>query len=126
MHGLETLVRLNGPEKRQPHPLRLHPRIWALRRQIRGMAVGSEYIAWLYHCLYKYADQFVTRPIYKPEEGWDDFEALQQVTLGDMMEHSLKEMFRRRTSAPDVIDQSHGKDMTPAGSRMNPAMGKES
>ncbi len=29
------------------------------------------------------------RPHYRPEEGWDDLEALQQVTLGDMMEERL-------------------------------------
>jgi hypothetical protein len=100
MHGLETLMRLNNAERPEPHPLRLHPRIRALRRQIGGMAVGGEYLAWLRHCLYKYADQIVARPHYSPGEGWDDLEALQQLALGEMMEASLREMI-----APDPLDE---------------------
>ena len=45
MHGLEHIIRMNSAQKRIPHPLRLHPRIWALRQQIHGMAIrpsGSE------------------------------------------------------------------------------------
>lgn len=98
MHGLEILTRLNSAEKRQSHPLRLHPRIWVLRQQIRGMAVASEYIAWLYHCLYKYADQIVVRPQYQSDKGWDDLEALQQLTLGEMNEAWLRETCQRSRS----------------------------
>ncbi len=90
MHGLELITRINSKIQRIPHPLRMHPRIYALRRSIRGMAVQSEYVSRLYAALYKYADQFVTRPHYKPDEGWDDLEALQQVTLGDWMEESIR------------------------------------
>jgi len=50
----------------------------------------AEHKSRLYAALYKYADQFVERPHYKPEEGWDDLEALQQVTLGDWMEESIR------------------------------------
>ena len=89
MHALEIITRLNGETQRAPHPLRLHPRIYALRRLIRGMGVGSEYVSRLYSALYKYADQIVERPHYKSEEGWDDFETLQQVTLSDWMETSI-------------------------------------
>jgi hypothetical protein len=92
MHGLELITRINSATKRKPHPLRMHPRIYALRRSIRGMAVSSEYVSRLYAALYKYADQFVERPHYKPEEGWDDLEALQQVTLGDWMEESIRRL----------------------------------
>ena len=90
MHGLELITRINSETQRVAHPLRMHPRIYALRRSIRGMAVSSEYVSRLYVALYKYADQFVERPHYKPEEGWDDLEALQQVTLGDWMEESIR------------------------------------
>jgi len=89
MHGLEYITRVNGQQQRQPHPLRLHPRIWALRQQIRRMAVGSEYVARLYAALYQYADQIISRPADVGEHGWDDLEALQQVTLGDWMEERL-------------------------------------
>jgi hypothetical protein len=47
------------------------------------------YRAALHRSLGRYADQLVSRPRYRPEEGWDDLEALQQVTLGDMMEERL-------------------------------------
>ena len=79
MHGLEHIIRMNSAQKRIPHPLRLHPRIWALRQQIHGMAISSEYVSRLFSCLYIYAEQLVTLS----EDGWDAFEALQQVTLGD-------------------------------------------
>ena len=91
MHGLELITRINSATRRVPHPLRMHPRIYALRKSIRGMAVSSEYVSRLYAALYKYADQFVDRPHYPPEEGWDDLEALQQVTLTDWMEEKLRE-----------------------------------
>jgi len=90
MHGLEIITRLNSTIQRAPHPLRMHPRIAALRRSIRGMAVQSEYASRLYATLDKYADQLIDRPHYKAEEGLDDLEALQQVTLGDWMEESIR------------------------------------
>ena len=96
MHGLELIARINSESRREPHPLRLHPRIYALRRAIAGMAIASEYRARLYAALYRYADQVVARPVYKPDEGWDDLEALQQVTLGDWMEEALRDGFRHR------------------------------
>lgn len=89
MHGLEVITRLNSTIQRAPHPLRMHPRIAALRRSIGSMSVQSEYVTRLYAALYKYADQLIDRHYY-PEEGWDDFEALQQVTLGDWMEESIR------------------------------------
>ena len=90
MHGLELITRINSETPRAEHPLRMHPRIYALRQSIGGMAVQGVYKSRLYAALYKYADQFVERPHYKPEEGWDDLEALQQVTLGDWMEESIR------------------------------------
>lgn len=97
MHGLDQIIRINSAVKRVPHPLRLHPRIYDLRRRIRGMAVGSDYVARLYASLYKYADQIIERPEFPPDEGWDDFEALQQVTLGDWMEESIMAHYGDKT-----------------------------
>lgn len=96
MHGLEIITRINSENRPTPHPLRMHPRIYALRQSIRGMAVQSEYVSRLYAALYRYADQIIERPFYKPEDGWDDFEALQQVTLGDWMEESVLDTLKRR------------------------------
>jgi hypothetical protein len=90
MNGLATLTRLNRAMDVEPHPLAQHPRIQALRRQIREMGVPSDYMSRLYHSLYKYADQIVEKPEYGPGEGWDDLEALQQVTLEDMTERWLR------------------------------------
>jgi hypothetical protein len=86
MHGLELIIRRNALAKEVPHPLRLHPKIWALRCAILGMGVGSEYRILLFQCLYRYAHQFVERPVFAPGEGWSDLEALQQVTLRDWFE----------------------------------------
>lgn len=90
MHGLEIITRSNSVNPPQPHPLRLHPRIYALRRSIQGMAVSSEYVSRLYAALYKYADQIVEHPCCAHAEGWNDLEALQQVTLGNWMEESIR------------------------------------
>lgn len=95
MHGLETTRRLNREacEGRPPqNPLRHHPRIQALRVIVNQLPVDGMYRAALHRSLGRYADQFINRPHYKPEEGWDDLEALQQVTLGDMMEERLREL----------------------------------
>ncbi len=94
MHGLELITRINSETQRVAHPLRMHPRIYALRQSIRGMAVQGEYKSRLYAALYKYADQFIDRPHDKHGEGWDDLEALQQVTLGDWMEETLHSTIR--------------------------------
>ena len=99
MHGLETLHRLNKEacEGKPPqNPLRHHPRIQALRVIVDQLPVDGMYRAALHRSLGRYADQLVSRPHYRPEEGWDDLETLQQVTLGDMMEESLQACFARR------------------------------
>jgi hypothetical protein len=95
MHGLETTRRLNREacEGRPPQSrLRHHPRIQALRAIVNRLPVDGMYRAALHRSLGRYADQWISRPHYRPEEGWDDLEALQQVTLGDMMEESLRDV----------------------------------
>lgn len=69
-----------------------HPRLTALRYQVYSLRVDAQYRAQLLQSLKRYADQFITRPQYEPDEGWDDLEALQRVTLGEMMERSLQAM----------------------------------
>lgn len=76
-------VPLTVPMRRCPHP-----RMQELRRYVQGVSVDVTYRAWLYRSLERHADQFATRPQYKPEEGQGDLGALQQVTQGDMMEAS--------------------------------------
>lgn len=92
MHGLQTLIRLNREFGRPEAPgvrLRCHPRIYELRRIVARLPVDEEYRRWLCRSLNLYADQIVARPHYKPEEGWDDLEALQQATLADRVESQL-------------------------------------
>ena len=72
-----------------------HPRITALRYQVYSLPVDPQYRAQLLKSIKKYADQIIARPQYAPNEGWDGLEALQQVTLGDMMERSLQELLNR-------------------------------
>jgi hypothetical protein len=101
MHGLETLVRLNrefGQPELPGRRLRHHPRIAQLRTDVARLPVDEQYRRWLYRSLNLYADQVVECPLYKPEDGWDDLEALQQVTLGDMMEHSLRSVLGRKNA----------------------------
>ena len=99
MHGLELILRRNAERWAVPHSLCLHPRIRSLRRSIVGLPVSSDYRIRLYHCLYRYTDQFIARPVFAPSLGWDDLEALQQVTLGDWVEESLMQQLWRKHDA---------------------------
>ncbi len=95
MHGLETMIRLNaefGSPDSPGAPLRNHPRIVALRRYVVLLPFDEGYRRWLYRSLNRYADQIVARPDYAKGEGWDDLEALQQITLSDMMEQQLSQL----------------------------------
>ena len=94
MYSLEIIQRINTENQpAQPsYELLFHPRIVALRHQVNGLPVDSEYRRWLRHSLWKYAEQIVARVEPPPDEGWDDLEDLQQVTLGDWNEASLKAM----------------------------------
>ncbi len=98
MHALDTLRRLNalvGQSEPAGQRLRHHPRIIALSHQVARFPVDEHYRRWLYRSINRYADQIVERPTHAPEDGWDDLEALQQVTLGDMMEHAIMQRFER-------------------------------
>lgn len=66
-----------------------HPRIALLRSQVRSLPVDEHYRAALLQSIDTYRDQILARPRYAPHEGWDDLEALQQVTLGDAMERAV-------------------------------------
>ena len=67
-----------------------HPRLALLRSEVLGLPVGEPYRAALLASIDTYRDQILSRPVYAPHEGWDDLEALQQVTLGDAMERTLR------------------------------------
>ncbi len=73
-----------------------HPRVVRLRQQVAALPVGQEYRNKLLHSIDLYADHIVARPVYAPEEGWDDLEALQQVTLSDRMEMLLQQQFKSK------------------------------
>jgi hypothetical protein len=93
MHGLEIIIRLNRERGQPKYPgtrLRHHPRIAQLRSDVAGLPIDEEYRRWVQNSLDLYADHIINRPLYKPEDGWDDLEALQQIALGDMMEASLR------------------------------------
>lgn len=66
-----------------------HPRLALLRSQVLSLPVDEQYRAALLKSIDIYRDQILGRPLYAPDEGWDDLEALQQVTLGDVMERAL-------------------------------------
>ena len=74
--------------------LRQHSRIVRLRQQVAALPVDQEYRRRLLQSIGLYADHIVARPVYAPDEGWDDLEALQQVTLSDWTEMLLLQMFQ--------------------------------
>lgn len=93
MWDLETITRMNAeeqPRRSDSHPLRHHPRIVTLRIFASRVPVGAEYRARLTRSIWMYAEQIVGRPVHAPEEGWDDIEALQQVTLSDWVGDLIK------------------------------------
>ena len=97
MWDLATLARLNRADRHCPdqYALRHHPRIVALHRQLNALPVNPGYRARLRLSIYRYAEQFVSRPEPALGEGWSDLEALQQVTLGDLLEASLRQTAER-------------------------------
>lgn len=92
MHSLETLRRLN---EFACLPKINHPKLHALTYTVQRLPVGGFYRAALLRSIDRYADQLVERPALPPEEAWDDLEALQQATLGDMIEVALKTRISR-------------------------------
>ena len=68
-----------------------HPRIALLRWQVLDLPVDEDYRALLLQSIDTWREQILERPLYARDEGWDDLEALQQVTLGEMMERALPE-----------------------------------
>jgi len=73
------------------HELTEHPRIALLRNDVLSLPVDEGYKQLLLNSIDLYRDQIIDRPVYAPDEGWDDLEAIQQVTLGDMGERWFKE-----------------------------------
>lgn len=95
MYDLQVLKRLNDEACGSggtipPYALRLHPKIVALRREIDSLSVSDGYHRWLRYALWRYADQLIDREEPPPEEGWSNFEALQQAALGDRAEAWLR------------------------------------
>lgn len=64
----------------------------------QGMGVDEEYKKELLHSIELYRDQIFDRPEYAAGEGWDDLEALQQVTIED----SLGRWFKSLASSASV------------------------
>jgi hypothetical protein len=81
MHSLETLGRMN---EFACLPTFNHPRLNDLNYAVRRLPIGGLYRAALLRSIDRYADQFIDRPDYAPDEGWDDLEALQQVTASSV------------------------------------------
>ena len=96
MHGPETLSRLN---EFACLPKYNHPKLHALAYTVQRLPIGGFYRAALLRSIDRYSDQLIDRPHYTPEEGWDDLEALQQVTLGDMMEHRMHQLHRNHQAS---------------------------
>lgn len=70
-----------------------HPRIVLLRNQVNALPVDESYKSQLLKSIEIYRDQLLERPEIPVDGGWDDLEALQQVTLSDAMERRLKSIF---------------------------------
>ena len=94
MWCLETLKKLNAWSSTPPqsHPLRYHPRIMVLRRFVNGLPVASDYKQLLVRNIYVLAEAIISRPVYAPDEGWSDEEALQQYTLAQIYQKNLESL----------------------------------
>jgi hypothetical protein len=92
MHSLETIQNINAVRRPElpAYELRLHPKICALRREIDAISISHEYRRWLRYALWRYVDQIIEREEPETNEGWSNFEALQQVALGDRLEAAFR------------------------------------
>ena len=70
-------------------------RLAKLRNQVKALPVDEQYRASLLINLERYWEAILKRPEYAHDEGWDDLEALQQVTLAQQMERSLQHLMAR-------------------------------
>lgn len=66
-----------------------HPRIVLLKKQVNALPVDELYKNQLLCSIEIYRCQILERPEKPINDGWNDLEALQQVTLGDVLERSL-------------------------------------
>lgn len=116
-HG--TVLNECVPEPELPgYPMRYHPRIVALRLQVDTLPVDPSYRCWLLRSIKRYADQIVERPV---DAGWDDLEALQQVTLGDIMEANMERLPLRFEvmDSPLVVHIPHSSTWIPDEDRQS-------
>jgi hypothetical protein len=72
--------------------VRDYDRIEALETAVKNLPVDEQYRTALLASIQKYRKEILARPEYKPGEGWDDLEALQQVTLEDGMAAYLRKL----------------------------------
>ena len=73
------------------HELTEHPRIVLLKNDVLSLPVNEGYKKMLLQSIELYRDHIIDRPVYAHNEGWDDLEAIQQVTLADMGERWFRE-----------------------------------
>jgi hypothetical protein len=73
-------------------------RILILKDDVLNLPVPADYAFQLLSSIDKYRDQLLARPIYEKPDLWDDLEALQQVTLGDILETRMLEIFERESN----------------------------
>ena len=66
-----------------------------VRRQVLALAVDEQHLSAVLAAIDAYREQILERPRDAHDEGWDDLEALQQVTLGDRMERELQRLTPR-------------------------------
>lgn len=90
MHSLETMDYLNEMAciPRLEHP-KLHQLAYIVQRLV---GIGGFYRAALMSSIDRYAEHIIARS----EVGMSNFEALQQVTLGDIYEASIMAIFQSR------------------------------
>lgn len=89
-----------------PHGLDNHPRIVLLRSQISALSVPDDYKSKLLCSIDTYQDQILARPEVPIDGSWDDLEATQQVTLGDMVENWFNRQ-RENSSVNSPTDRLH-------------------
>ncbi|HRQ06110.1 MAG TPA: hypothetical protein PK580_09130 [Nitrosomonas halophila] len=87
------------------HGLADHPRIMLLRNDVLSLPVDEEYKNLLLQSIAIYREHIIKRPVYAPNEGWDDLEAIQQVTLADMGARWFKEQAENEAKLEREVDE---------------------
>ena len=84
-----------------------HPRLRTLAAHVLELPVPEDYRLSLLSSIVSYSEQIMARPYYLPGAGWNDLEALQQVTLADIYEEAIMQLAGNQGASETATSGGH-------------------